>query len=51
MGDRKEELEAAKISHAHMLFAFETADEILNAINSYKDGRALSNPIRRIGKR
>jgi len=51
MGDKKEELKAAKISHEHFLFTTETSREVESVILSYKKGVSLSQEVRRIGKR
>lgn len=51
MGDRKSELDAAKISHRHLIFSVEALNEIEDIINSYKNGSAYSCEVRRIGKR
>jgi hypothetical protein len=51
MGDKKEELRAAKISHAHLLFTTENGKQINSIISSYKSGKRLPFEVRRIGKR
>ena len=51
MGDRKEELRTAKISHAHLLFTIESAAAAHKVITAYKKGEPLDGQVRRIGKR
>lgn len=51
MGDKRDELRAAKISHAHFIFTTESAKEIETVMRAYKSGRSLSGEVRRIGKR
>lgn len=51
MGDKKQELKEAKIYHGHFIFSTEDANEISRVISSYKNGNALGNNVRRIGKR
>lgn len=51
MGDRKSELEGAKISHRHFLFTVENAKEAERVILADRKGEALGNNVRRIGKR
>ena len=51
MGDRKSELSSFSISHHHFVFSVENASEIQSAISAFKEGRALSGEVRRIGNR
>lgn len=51
MGDKKEELRTAKISHAHLVFTTENGKQINSIISSYKSGKRLPFEVRRIGKR
>ena len=51
MGDRRRELDEAKISHVHFLFTIEGAREIREAVTAYRCGKSLSGEVRRIGKR
>lgn len=51
MGDRKAELDAAKISHCHFIFSIESAKEADSIISAYKCGAPLCSEVRRIGKR
>ena len=51
MGDRRRELEEAKISEEHFLFTTERAQDIHGVVDAYKKGRAIPGEVRRIGKR
>lgn len=51
MGDRKRELDEAKILHGHFLFTTESAREIRELTEAYRCGKSLSREVRRIGKR
>ena len=51
MGDRKEELARAGISHAHLIFSVESAEEIARVLDAYFSGASLGTEVRRIGKR
>ena len=51
MGDRKEELAAARITHCHFIFSTESAKEVDGVISAYIRGAALDTEVRRIGKR
>ena len=51
MGDKKDELVAAKISHAHLFFTTESQKLIHNVITAYMRGEPLDMPVRRVGKR
>ena len=51
MGDRKSELDEAKIAHTHFLFTTENEKKICEVVNAYKIGKPLSDEVRRIGKR
>ncbi len=51
MGDKKEELDRAKIYHRHFIFSTEHESDISRVISSYKKGESLGKnvKIRRIG--
>ena len=51
MGDKRGELAAAKIRHAHFIFSTESAKEAAELLNSYNASKPISIPHRRIGKR
>lgn len=51
MGDRFEDLRAARVSHEHFIFSVERCDEIKRVIESYKKGKPLGGEVRRIGRR
>ena len=51
MGDKKDELKNAKISHAHFVFTIESGKQIKNISSSYMKGEKLPFEVRRIGKR
>ncbi len=51
MGDRKRELEQNRITHEHFIFSNETAKEVIDVLNKYKNEEKLSAPVRRIGMR
>ncbi len=51
MGDRRGELDEAKITHGHFLFTTESARDIREITDAYGKGKALSQAVRRIGKR
>ena len=51
MGDRQSELARMRISHVHFIFTNETADQARDAIRAYREGRALSGAVRRVGRR
>ncbi len=51
MGDKQDELAAARISSHHFLFFTESAKEISEIISSYKNKKPLPYAVRRIGKR
>lgn len=51
MGDRKAELDKAKISHGHFIFSTESAQEANFVISAYKRKAPLKYEVRRIGKR
>ena len=51
MGDRKEELLRAGITHAHFIFTVEDACEIARVIGAYQRGAPIGSEVRRIGKR
>ena len=51
MGDRQEDLRAAKVSHVHFIFTLETSKEVAAVINAYTCGHSLPFEVRRIGKR
>ena len=50
MGDKKEELSRAGITHTHFLFTIESAKEARRLIGAYKNSERLDG-VRRIGKR
>ena len=52
MGDRRGELDEAKIYHRHFIFSCESAREISAAVSAYKKGATLgTSAVRRIGIR
>ena len=51
MGDRKEDLKSAKITHLHLLFTKENAREAAEVLDALKEGNPLGAEVRRIGKR
>ncbi len=51
MGDRSEELRSMRVRGVHYIFSSESEDECIRLIASYKNGRQLAVPHRRIGKR
>lgn len=51
MGDKKSELISSGINHEHFIFSTERSEEILSLINSYNEGKSLSCPVRRVGRR
>ena len=51
MGDRKEELSRAGITHSHLIFTIEGADEIARVISAYFKGASIGTDVRRVGKR
>ncbi len=51
MGDKRDELRAAKISHEHFVFSSESAEECARLLHSYKSEKKLNIPHRRVGKR
>ena len=51
MGDKKSELDSAKISHRHFIFSTESGKEIKRMLYAYQNGERLAMQIRRIGKR
>lgn len=51
MGDKKSELDAAKILHRHFLFTVESAKEAERVILADRGGEVLMKNVRRIGKR
>lgn len=51
MGDRRRELEQARINKVHFIFTTESSVEIRKVIDAYKRGAVLSGEVRRIGKR
>ena len=48
MSDRQGELERARISDRHFIFTVESADEVNEVINDFKNHRAPSGKVRRI---
>ena len=51
MGDRLSEISAARLNSHHFIFTVESAKEIRRIVESYKEGKALPYPVRRMGKR
>lgn len=51
MGDKKDELRNAKITHSHFIFSFESVSECAELLAAYKAGKPLVIPHRRVGKR
>ena len=51
MGDKAEELKAARLNSHHFIFTVESAHEIIEIIDAYKNKKPLSAPVRRMGKR
>ncbi len=51
MGDRKDELRAARITHEHFIFTAETADTVARVVEKYRASKPLGEDVRRIGRR
>ena len=51
MGDKKNELRAARIESTHFVISSEGADECIKLLSAYKNGAPLNVAHRRVGKR
>jgi putative protease len=51
MGDKKDELRAARISSEHYIFSTESASEIRSLLFAKRSGKPLGAQVRRVGKR
>ena len=51
MGDKKRELDSARIRSTHFIFSSESAGECIRMLSLYKKGDAFDKPHRRVGKR
>ena len=51
MGDKSDELKAARVYATHFVFSVENADECIRLLSAYKKEQSINTPHRRIGKR
>jgi putative protease len=51
MGDKSSDLSSASLESHHFIFTVESAKEISQVVDAYKNKRALPYPVRRMGKR
>ena len=51
MGDKKNDLTAARLTRGHYIFSTEGADEIICLLEAYENGDRLPYEVRRLGKR
>ena len=51
MGDKKNDLSAARLIRGHYIFSIESADEVARLLEAYKNGDRLPYEVRRLGKR
>ena len=51
MGDKSDELKAARVYATHFVFSVENADECIRLLSAYKREESINTPHRRIGKR
>ena len=51
MGDKKNELRAARIRSTHFIFSSESVDECRDLLSRYRNAAPLNTPHRRVGKR
>lgn len=51
MGDKKNDLAAARLTRGHFIFSTESPEEIIRLLSSYQKGERLPYEVRRLGKR
>ncbi|MBQ7374590.1 MAG: U32 family peptidase [Clostridia bacterium] len=51
MGDKKNELAAARLTRGHFIFSVESGDEIVDLLSAYYESKPLPFEVRRLGRR